>query len=75
MNTLDISDADSVLILDDAPTTDEEIQPVLTQLEDKEMDEDKGIKTLVDSVVKLNEIEIGNVLARLQKHMPFLWKR
>lgn len=72
---MDISDADSVLILDDAPTTDEEIQPVLTQLEDKEMDEDKGIKTLVDSVVKLNEIEIGNVLARLQKHIPFLWKR
>lgn len=69
---MDISDADSVLILDDAPTTDEEIQPVLTQLEDKEMDEDKGIKTLVDSVVKLNEIEIGNVLARLQKHIPFL---
>lgn len=58
--------------MDDAPTTDEEIQPVLTQLEDKEMDEDKGIKTLVDSVVKLNEIEIGNVLARLQKHIPFL---
>ena len=72
---MDISDADSVLILDDAPTTDEEIQPVLTQLEDKEMDEDKGIKTLVDSVVKLNEIEIGNVLATLQKHIPFLWKR
>ena len=72
---MDISDADSVLILDDAPTTDEEIQPVLTQLEDEEMDEDKGIKTLVDSVVKLNEIEIGNVLARLQKHIPFLWKR
>lgn len=58
--------------MDDAPTTDEEIQPVLTQLEDEEMDEDKGIKTLVDSVVKLNEIEIGNVLARLQKHIPFL---
>lgn len=72
---MDISDADSVLILDDAPTTDEEIQPVLTQLEDEEMDEDKGIKTLVDSVVKLNEIEIGNVLARLQKHIPFLRKR
>lgn len=61
--------------MDDAPTTDEEIQPVLTQLEDEEMDEDKGIKTLVDSVVKLNEIEIGNVLARLQKHIPFLQKR
>lgn len=59
--------------MDDAPTTDEEIQPVLTQLEDEEMDEDKGIKTLVDSVVKLNEIEIGNVLARL--HIPFLRKR
>ena len=61
---MDISDADSVLILDDAPTTDGETQPVSTQLKHEEMDEGKGIKTLVDSVVMLNEIEIGNLFFR-----------
>lgn len=64
LNTLDIYDADSVLILDDAPTTDGEIQPVSTQLKHEEMDEGKGIKTIVDSVVKLNETEIGNAFFR-----------
>ena len=54
----------SVLILDDAPTTNGESQPVSTQLKHKEMDEGKGIKTIVDSVVKLNETEIGNAFFR-----------
>ena len=54
----------SVLILDDAPTTNGESQPVSTQLKHKEMDEGKGIKTIVDSFVKLNETEIGNAFFR-----------
>ena len=66
----DVVDIDSSLITTDVPTTDKEILESV-QLEDKEMDEDDGIKIFDESVAKPTFIELGNALETLQNLCHF----
>ena len=65
LSAADVTEIDSSLITTDALKTNKEIVESV-QLEDEEMDEDKGIEIFDEPVAKPTSIKVGNALKTLQ---------